>query len=384
MSSQEIQQAISNNEFYSITGSQPESWQQAFEVYMPMAKSGDVKAQLNIGVIYYRGDFMDKDMQKAFEWFEKAANSGDPRAHYNLSKMYEIGEFVLPNSSKAKEHMDKAIELGDDRARNKTALANAKAALKQGDREKAKSLYSTLTDNKEAEMGLVACSAIFKSVYNTRIEYSYHSSGEGKNKKFWKWGEAVITEVDLTMTNQSTHSWRGLVKAMTQDKDGFVNVSTIGGVLRAGETQSNIIDPKQYAEAVICGVTVYTDREGSLDKPTFSFTFPDVPVLPDENERRALSNKVLYAQSLMEQHNRTAKPGGCFVLTACYGSHDAPTVLVFRQFRDKHLLRYAAGRYFINWYYTHGPKFAAAIESRPMIRSLFRRVFNLLAKVLPV
>lgn len=379
----DIQKAIANNELYAIGATIPGDWQQAFDSYLQSAKPGDAKAQFNLGYMYARGDLMERDFAKAFEWYQKAADNGDPRAHYNLSKMYELGEFVLPNSIKAQEHMARAVELGDDRAKTRTTLANAKEALKLGDREKAKSLFASLSDNKEAEAGVIACNAVFKSIYSTRIVWSYHSSGKGNNKKFWKWGDSVVTEVDLTMTNHSGHSWHVLVKPLIRAGDGFVNIATIGGVLKANETQSNIIDPEDYGNSKICGVAVYSDRDGSIDKPVYSFHFPDLPIQPDQEETKNLPNMILMAQDEMDQHNKIAKPGACFVLTACYGSYDAPTVLAFRQFRDNHLAQYQLGRDFISWYYTHGPSWAEAIENKPRVRACFRWVFNLMAKVLP-
>lgn len=380
----DIQIAIAKNELYAIRETVPEDWQQAFDTYLELAKQGNAKAQFNLGYMYARGDIMDRDFAKAFEWYQKAAENGDPRAHYNLSQMYELGEFVVPDSIKAKEHLTRAIELGDDRARNKTALASAKEALKLGDREKARSLFASISaSSKESEAGLVACSAAFKSIYDTCIVYSYHSKGNGKNKKFWKWGDSVKTEVDLTMSNSSIQSWHVLVKALIRAGDGFVNISTIGGVLKAGESQSNIIDLEKYGASSICGVAVYSDREGSVDKPVYSFHFPEVPIKPGEEETKNLPNKILAAQDEMLRHNKTAIPGPCFVLTACYGSYDAPTVLAFRQFRDKHLAQYKLGRRFIFWYYTHGPKWANAIDNKPGVKAIFRAVFNQLAKILP-
>jgi hypothetical protein len=380
----DIEQSIAKNELYAIGETTPMDWQKAFDACTQLAKQGNVKAQYNLGYMYARGDIMERDFGKAFEWYQKAAENGDPRAHYNLSQMYEQGEFVLQDSVKAKEHMERSIELGDERARTRSVLAKAKEALKSGDREAAKSLFSSISSgSKEAEMGIIACNAIFKSVYNTRIVYSYHSSGKGKNKKFWKWGDSVETEVDLTLTNHSFQSWYVLVKAIIRAGDGYEGISALGGALKANETQSNIINPEDFSKSNVCGVAVYSDREGSVEKPVYSFTIPDVPVLPGKEETESLPNKVLKAQDEMIRHNKTAKPKGCFVLTACYGSHEAPTVLVFRQFRDNHLLHYKLGRSFISWYYTHGPNWADAIENKPRAKALLRTVFRQLAKILP-
>jgi hypothetical protein len=48
------------------------------------------------------------------------------------------------------------------------------------------------------------------------------------------------------------------------------------------------------------------------------------------------------------------KGGYCFVSTAAYGSYDAPFVQVFRDFRDRVLMKSAPGRAFVLWYYRHG------------------------------
>lgn len=385
MSEQEyIQQAIANNELYAIGGNVPADWKEAYEVYQNLAKQGDVKAQFNLGYLYYKGDAMEQDLGMAYEWYQKAADGGDPRAHYNLSFMYERGEHIPPNSIKAKEHMEQAIALGDERANLRANLANAKEALKQGDREKAKNLFASISSSsKEAEMGLIACNVDIKCGFSTHIEYSYHSSGSEANKKFWKWGEGVGTDLNLLITNSSLQSWTTLVKVVTRAGDGYVGISNIGGVLRAGETLATPIDPEDFAGSTVCGVAIYSDREGSLDKPIYSFQFPDIPLEPDEEEIKSLRDKVMQAQAEMERQNKIAKPGGCFVLTACYGSYDAPTVLAFRQFRDNHLEQYWLGRQFINWYYTHGPKLAEFVEDKPRLRAASRSFFNQLAKILP-
>jgi len=381
---EDIQKIIATGDLYPLGESVPEDWQQAFATYTQLAKQGNAKAQFNLGCMFARGDIMERDMSKAFEWFQKAANNGDSRAHYNLAKMYEQGEFVLPDEVKVKEHLARAIELGDDRAKNRTVLANAKEALLCGDREKARTLFSSIAGtNKEAEMGVIACNVIFKSIYAPRIKYSYHSSGTGNKKKFWKWGDSVETEVDLTMTNSSAISWPVLVKALFRSGKGTANVSTIGGVLKAGETQSNIIDPEDFGDAHICGVTVYSDREGTLNLPFHLFYFPDVPVQPDSQETEALPNKIHHMQDEMEQENKIAKPGGCFVLTVCYGSYDAPTVLAFRQFRDNHLLRYKLGKGFVFLYYRYSPYWADLIGNQNTIKAILRAVFNQVAKLLP-
>lgn len=65
-----------------------------------------------------------------------------------------------------------------------------------------------------------------------------------------------------------------------------------------------------------------------------------------------------------------AEGGYCFVATASFGGYDSPNVLVLREFRDGTLAQFAAGRAFIDWYYTHGPALAALVELSPLLRAM--------------
>ena len=50
------------------------------------------------------------------------------------------------------------------------------------------------------------------------------------------------------------------------------------------------------------------------------------------------------------------KSKGCYVATSVYGSYDCPEVWVLRRFRDNFLVKYWAGRRFIDMYYAISPK----------------------------
>jgi prepilin-type N-terminal cleavage/methylation domain-containing protein len=57
---------------------------------------------------------------------------------------------------------------------------------------------------------------------------------------------------------------------------------------------------------------------------------------------------------------------GCFVATAAYGNPAHPMVQILRDFRDRYLLSFQAGRWFVKQYYLHGPAAADLIRNRPI------------------
>jgi len=69
------------------------------------------------------------------------------------------------------------------------------------------------------------------------------------------------------------------------------------------------------------------------------------------------------------------KKGGCFIATACYGSYDAPDVMVLRQFRDDVMLQSRIGKGLVSLYYTVSPPVADFIAARAGLKKLVREIF---------
>lgn len=74
---------------------------------------GDVDAQLDLALIYYRGDDVNDNYHQAFQWFKKAANKGDADAQGMLGGMYYEGKGVRQNKRLAKEWFGKACDNGN-------------------------------------------------------------------------------------------------------------------------------------------------------------------------------------------------------------------------------------------------------------------------------
>ena len=65
------------------------------------AENGDVGAQLYLGLSYYRGEGVPKNVTEAARWFRMAAEQGFATAQFYLGNMYETGRGVPQNDTEA-------------------------------------------------------------------------------------------------------------------------------------------------------------------------------------------------------------------------------------------------------------------------------------------
>lgn len=64
---------------------------QDFRELHARAEAGDANAQLNMGVVYSKGQQIAQDYPEAAKWFRLAARQGQAQAQYNLGVMYDSG-----------------------------------------------------------------------------------------------------------------------------------------------------------------------------------------------------------------------------------------------------------------------------------------------------
>ena len=80
------------------------------------ASSGNPDAQTSLGVLYAKGEGVQKDSSKAVYWFQKAAEQGHPKAQNSLGVLYAKGTGVQKDLSKAVYWFQKAAEQGHSQA----------------------------------------------------------------------------------------------------------------------------------------------------------------------------------------------------------------------------------------------------------------------------
>lgn len=85
----------------------------AEKLYLPLAKRGNAKAQLRLGVIYYLGQGIQQDYLSSGKWLRLAAKQGVALAQNLLGAIYDLGLGVPQNYAEAAKWYRLAAEQGD-------------------------------------------------------------------------------------------------------------------------------------------------------------------------------------------------------------------------------------------------------------------------------
>ena len=84
-----------------------------FENSLKLAESGNPIEQFRVGIHYYYGTSVKKDLKKAVKWFKSSAESGYVYAETSLGICYRKGEGILINYIEAVKHFEHAAARGD-------------------------------------------------------------------------------------------------------------------------------------------------------------------------------------------------------------------------------------------------------------------------------
>jgi hypothetical protein len=82
----------------------------------PLARQGDAKAQVRLGLMYREGRGVARDPKAAFTWLLRAAKQGRADAQYLVGTMYRRGEGTAQNDSEALAWLQKSARQGHSKA----------------------------------------------------------------------------------------------------------------------------------------------------------------------------------------------------------------------------------------------------------------------------
>jgi Sel1 repeat len=92
------------------------NYDEAREIWEPLAKAGDAQAAFGLGVIYDLGNGVQQDQGAAFRWYRLAAEAGVPAAEFNVAVMADSGRGMPRDPALAALWYAKAAAHGHHRA----------------------------------------------------------------------------------------------------------------------------------------------------------------------------------------------------------------------------------------------------------------------------
>lgn len=88
------------------------NYKKAFSLFEASAKSGNVQASHNVGVLYHSGQGTKRDDVKAMAYYRRAADQGFAPSEHNVGQMYDDGDGVKADPVLSRLWMEKAAEHG--------------------------------------------------------------------------------------------------------------------------------------------------------------------------------------------------------------------------------------------------------------------------------
>lgn len=391
---QEIDKEIKEKNLYFVGDALPPDWYAALKIFINIAEQNDVRAQYNVGRCYQVGHGTEVDLEKAKIWFSKAIENGETRSFFRLFEILTKSTSTNEKNA-AEEYLNSAIEANDPHAlklssqRNKNKenqekkqreneakeyeikiFTEIQEALKSGGKESAISISKS---HAKTEYDLATYLLDLLSIQITRLQIhgektTHHFDGgtiEGTSRTLSRdtYSYSITLDANITSNSKATvNSFELYIPYSTKDKKNGDLVD-----------KCRFYFPKQDIKNNKITVT----RSG----------FSAKPVLNNECHIKFSFNNTNYELNIPFPVNQvvsaTGDREGCFVVTACYGNYDHPTVIEFRRFRDGHLLKSPTGKYLVKTYYKVSPPIASLIEKSPKIKFVLGEVFRIIAKTLP-
>ncbi|WP_169577696.1 SEL1-like repeat protein [Sinimarinibacterium sp. CAU 1509] len=110
----------------------------AYQIWLPMADSGDARAQFSVGTLMARGQGVEKNELLAVAWFLRSAEQRYALAQYSLGVMRDEGIGIPRDDAEARRWYALAAEQGNASAQ--ANLCQMYASGEGGDKEPAKAM----------------------------------------------------------------------------------------------------------------------------------------------------------------------------------------------------------------------------------------------------
>lgn len=94
----------------------------ALKIWEEEAKVKNDQAMANLGLMYLKGEGVERDYTKAKEWFDEASKYDNDSANFNLALMYQTKIGVEEDIEKAKEYFRRAVRKNHTQAAFRLAL----------------------------------------------------------------------------------------------------------------------------------------------------------------------------------------------------------------------------------------------------------------------
>lgn len=80
--------------FDGLTAMKDNRFEEAREIFLPLAQGGNADAEELIGVMYAMGLGVERDDERAFDWYLRASLKGHPGAQSGIGWYYEVGRGI--------------------------------------------------------------------------------------------------------------------------------------------------------------------------------------------------------------------------------------------------------------------------------------------------
>mgnify|MGYP003328179002 FL=1 len=199
----------------------------AIAIWEPYAHQGNREAQFAMGVLYFEGYGVSKNLDEALAWFRKAANSGHPTAMFNLGVAYWEGRGLNKNFSQAVDWWERAAESGDVASQYNLGLAYYLGKGAQKDIDKARSWLTQASDQGHAEANRVLGVIGKKDVATQSMPSAEAVSAPSSTADSVETAQAGSVEVESVSVEQAEDKAQSPVIVTTRFRAGEVSLDKL-------------------------------------------------------------------------------------------------------------------------------------------------------------